>query len=165
LVFEKKMGIMTILYDDNIKKVISGILNPYYVVDGKRPILDNGIYELDYIEETIPEYDFKLQSLEQYFEVDLLQNLYIKRCRINQKSNYEIDIDDWIHTSYSKRVVVPYNFIYLSDKNPIINLWIIKNLPIKYEVDFIYLYDNSFDSETDKFILLNELEVQLIPIP
>ena len=102
---------MTVLYNLENGQII-GRHNPYYMVDGKRPELDYPIVELEYIVESKPTYDPKLQKISsQNHLIDLEANEYRIKWTVTNKDAYQLAVEEWAFPQYKKRILAPVDLV------------------------------------------------------
>jgi hypothetical protein len=159
-------GIMTILYNTETQKTVSGFLNPHYIVDGQRPQLPQDLVELtvDYV--NIPEYDKVSQRIQTEWVVNLSNQSYYQKHTIIDKSQYEILVEDWQFLNHINRIRIPLSLLYTEGLiNTLTVSYLVKNKPIKFSSkdEVFYLYDNEFNTFTQNLISQFRLDIENIP--
>jgi hypothetical protein len=161
-------GIMTILYNTETQKTVSGFLNPYYIVDGQRPDLPQNVVELEVNYVNTPQYDKNTQRIQSEWEVNLIDKTYYQKHTIIDKSQHEILMENWVFINFDKRVLVTEKDVTdKPDLNKLISLIYLKKYPTKSEInvnsEVFYLYYKSSDSYINDISLTLDLPVEDIP--
>ena len=95
----------TILYDINKKEKVFETENGY-LIDGKPAQLPQNLVELKLID-TPPPIVQESQVLEGgEFEADIEKAEYKRVWTVRNKTQYEIDMEGWLHIEYQKRMIV-----------------------------------------------------------
>jgi hypothetical protein len=131
----------TVLYNLQKNKIEGNFREGYYLVDGKRPVLNYPIIELEVIIEPTPEI-LLTQKLEEYWEIE--NNIYYKlKYNILNKTQEELLVEDWQFLEYSKRIVAPDSLIFEDAGIKMFGWFSINNFPIKKIGNFVRLYCNT----------------------
>ena len=96
----------TILYDIANQKFLGKARKGFYLVDGKRPQLNNGIAELVITEQAQPTFNTETEKIEFTWVIDLNNGEYRKEYRVVALSVYEIAAKAWKHPEYSRKLIV-----------------------------------------------------------
>lgn len=131
---------MTRIYDINTGKFVSYIFQNGYYVDGKKPSLPQNIVELLIIDTPLPLYDINKEKIESEWQIDLEKKQYINNHTVRNLSQYEIDIKDWPHPDFSKRIIAPKQLIFDDTGIKMLGWFQVNGLPIESRLVDIRLY-------------------------
>lgn len=132
----------TKLYDTITQKIIYTTEKDFYTIDGVRPILPYHIIELVIIDTPPPPYDQQTQHLMQSWYIDLINFEYKKTWVIQNKTQYEIAIEEWKYVQYTKRIIAPADLIFNDIGIKMYGWFKLNDLPVELIGDYIYLWCN-----------------------
>jgi hypothetical protein len=132
---------MTILYNIEKQKII-GYYDPWYPVNGKPGLVEPPAIELEVVQTPRPEIT-NIQILQSEWVVDTINKTYTLIHNVRNKTQYEIDIENWNHVEYSLRIKAPIQLIMDDIGIKMYGWFQINNLPVENKNDgYIYLYCN-----------------------
>ena len=137
---------ITILYNTETNKPISGYLHGGYTVDGKPQAVELPIVELEVITTARPEI-LDTQNISSEWVADLELNQYRLGWTVIDKTEEEIAYDtataDWIHKEFILRIVAPVQLIMDDIGIKMFGWFQINNMPVVKANDFqVHLYCN-----------------------
>lgn len=138
---------MTIIWDSENDKIIKKFKNPP-LIDGEKIELEPPLWELEYIVEPMPEYDYITQKISRVITKDLENKIWTESWTIENKGDYEIAVDDWVEMDWQLRINAPVDLILTNDTT--IKFWAyfnLKKFPIIVRDDRVLLYCNSILDE------------------
>lgn len=134
---------MTVLYNTRTKEIL-GHFNLGYLVHGKPGRLDEGIVELEVIEEPAPVYDPSVQRLTSEWVVDISKGTYTLKWTVETKTEEEIIKESWLHPEFEYRIVAPIELIMDDIGIKMYGWFNINKLPVeKVGESVVHLYCNT----------------------
>lgn len=157
----------TKLYNTITQQVIHTTYSGYYTVDGKRPQLAPELVELVVTEQPAPNYDSSTQRATSSWQADLQTLQYIQSWTIQDKTQYEIAMEDWRHPQYQKRIIAPKELLFDDIGIKMYGWFQLNGLPVELVSDtYIYLWCNEILPEHQTIVdnLQGVITIEDIPI-
>ena len=153
----------TIFYNTSTNQIV-GQIRDQYIVDGQTSeenpdILPQDFIELEVIFTDKPEItDTQIATMS--WEVNVVEKTYIRVWNVREKTQYELDMEDWDFPMLIKRIKAPATYQFITEHINIKTWFDLNGLPIIKRDDFLYCYCNEILPEHQD--LVNQLEGVII---
>jgi len=137
----------TKLYNTQTQQIIYTSYNGYYTVDGVRPTLPENIIELVVVDTPAPNYNTITEKLSWTWVVDSIALEYRKEWVIENKTPYEIAMEDWRYPQYLKRIIAPKELLFDDIGIKMYGWFQLNKLPVELIDTNIYLWCNEILDE------------------
>jgi hypothetical protein len=157
----------TKLYNTEKQQIIHTTYGGYYTVDGKRPQLPPNVVELLVVNTQPPTYNETTQYVNSDWQVDLQTLQYIQSWTIQDKTQYEIAMEDWRHPQYQKRIIAPKELLFDDIGIKMFGWFQLNGLPVELVGDtYIYLWCNEILPEHQTIVdnLQGIIQIQDRPV-
>lgn len=132
----------TILYDSTNNRIIARF-NDCYIVDGQPAEVSPPLYELTVIHSDPPPHNPSTQNI----STNQIYDIENKECRteytLTDKTQYEVDMENWHAPEYAKKIVAPISLIMEDVGIKMYGWFTINNLPVITIDNIVELYCNS----------------------
>ncbi len=164
-----KNKLMTRLYDIEKEEFISKVFDPYYTVNGERPVLPENIVELEIITPQRPQIDQNTHKLVKDIQFDFEGKTYTEQWLSVELSAYEIAMRDWEGGDLPIRIIADADMATTEFGIAMFTHFNVRQLPIIPKGEKVHLYCHEiqpqFKGAVDFYISEGKVTIENKPTP